>query len=605
MRWNKKVIALFLVMTMLLCACGKNDNAADDAANANTNATEGDTTSTDGGVADADYNTADADYNTADADDNTADTDDTASSGATDNTTDDTTTSEGDDSDAADDGKDEEEVPDSPTRVKVDPSLITYADNYKFDRLTYDGLEEKAYSCLLEAESVAAHDALWMKSDSNCSGGGFVDITDNNAFSLTVDIPASQYYKITVRHCAGSHKENPLLFNGSKAMDIVSEQGPWVETTVDGVFLEKGKNTITLGAGWSWFSLDSIFIENGESLDDDIFTGVTDTLSNPYANLKTQNIYQYLKAVYGKRTLAGQCTNYGTNTETDALYLGLGKYPAVRTFDFIYDSLSFCNNRPSAKDVDLAIDWSNDGGIVVYDWHWYAPCNECEFYAENTSFTLSKAVTKEDIAHMDYADIQKLYADGKISKEAIMLVADIDNISKLMQRMEDNNVTVLWRPLHEASGGWFWWGSSGVDAYQWLWKLLYERMTDYHELDNLIWVWNGQHKDWYPGDEYCDIVAMDVYGGAHDYGTSPSTLAELASWCDNKKLVAMSECATMPDPDLIIRDHAYWLWFAVWNWDYIVVNGTTELSDAYTSFDMMKKVYNSEVIITRDELPKF
>ena len=34
-------------------------------------------------------------------------------------------------------------------------------------------------------------------------------------------------------------------------------------------------------------------------------------------------------------------------------------------------------------------------------------------------------------------------------------------------------------------------------------------------------------------------------------------------------------------------------------------NGTTELSDAYTSFDMMKKVYNSDVIITRDELPDF
>ena len=69
--------------------------------------------------------------------------------------------------------------------------------------------------------------------------------------------------------------------------------------------------------------------------------------------------------------------------------------------------------------------------------------------------------------------------------------------------------------------------------------------------------------------------------------------------------VTMSECATMPDPDLIVRDNAYWLWFAVWNWDFIVKNGTTELSDAYTSFDMMKKVYNSDVIITRDELPDF
>ena len=66
----------------------------------------------------------------------------------------------------------------------------------------------------------------------------------------------------------------------------------------------------------------------------------------------------------------------------------------------------------------------------------------------------------------------------------------------------------------------------------------------------------------------------------------------------------MSECATMPDPDLIVRDNAYWLWFAVWNWDYIVLLGTTHLSDKYTSFDMMEKVYNSEVIITRDEFPK-
>ena len=134
---------------------------------------------------------------------------------------------------------------------------------------------------------------------------------------------------------------------------------------------------------------------------------------------------------------------------------------------------------------------------------------------------------------------------------------------------------------------------------------MYERMTNYHQLDNLIWVWNGQHADWYPGDAYCDIAALDVYNSAHDYGTSPSAFADLSAWAGNKKLVAMSECATRPDPDLSIRDNAYWLWFAVWNWDYIVVNGTKELSEAYTSFQMMEKVYNSEVMITREELPDF
>lgn len=491
-------------------------------------------------------------------------------------------------------------------RVIADPASITYADSYSFEKLTFESVEYVDFDCLLEAEKAEVADGVFVKTEkAGYSGEGYLDITDNADFCMKVDIPASQYYRITVRHCAGDHKENPLLFNGEKALDIFSEKGDWVETTVDGVFLEKGENVITLGPGWSWFSLDSIHIEDGEALSDTLYENVAGTLSNSYANLKTQNIYQYLKAVYGKRTLTGQCTNYGTNTETDALNLGLGKYPALRTFDFIYDSMSFCNRNPKATDVKLAIDWSKEGGLVAFDWHWYAPCKECAFYTKDTSFTLSNAVTKEEIALLDYEDIQKLYAEGKVSVETVMLVADIDNISELMQRMEDENVTVLWRPLHEAGGGWFWWGASGADSYKWLWQLLYERMTNYHGLDNLIWAWNAQAADWYPGDEYCDIVSMDIYNGAHDYGASPSTFEALSSWANHGKLVTLSECATMPDPDLIVRDNAYWLWFAVWNWDYIVVNGTTELSDAYTSFEMMEKVYNSEVMITRDELPAF
>ncbi len=474
---------------------------------------------------------------------------------------------------------------------------------YGFQKLRYEGISEMDFSCLIEAESASG---ISVKTDiAGYGGDGYIDITDNELFKLNVDIPTSQYYKITVRHCAGGHKENPLLFNGSKVMDIYSEAGDWVETTVNGIFLEKGLYEITLGAGWSWFSLDSVLIENGEPLSDEIYRNVTQELCNPNANEKTKRIYRYLTEIYGKRTLAGQCTDYGNNTETDAPYLGTGKYPAVRTFDFIYDSMSFCHKNPPAKDVKLAIDWSDNGGLVAFDWHWYAPYNGCAFYTKDTLFKLSNAVTTENIALLDLPEIEALYDSGKISIEALRLVEDIDNISSLMKIMESENVTVMWRPLHEASGGWFWWGASGTDSYKWLWKLMYERMTNYHKLNNLIWVWNGQDKDWYPGDQYCDIAAIDIYGNPYDYGTSPSTLEDIAGWTENKKLVTMSECASMPDPDLIVRDNAYWLWFAVWNWDYIVVNGTTELSDAYTSFDMMKKVYDSEVIITRDELPDF
>ena len=100
---------------------------------------------------------------------------------------------------------------------------------------------------------------------------------------------------------------------------------------------------------------------------------------------------------------------------------------------------------------------------------------------------------------------------GTIPMEAWYLIRDIDAISEQLKILQDNNVTVLWRPLHEASGGWFWWGCRGKDAYQWLWNLMYERQTHYHKLNNLIWVWNGQDPDWYVGDDRCDIIGEDVY----------------------------------------------------------------------------------------------
>ncbi len=41
------------------------------------------------------------------------------------------------------------------------------------------------------------------------------------------------------------------------------------------------------------------------------------------------------------------------------------------------------------------------------------------------------------------------------------MVRDIDAIASLLKRLQDHGVTVLWRPLHEAAGGWFWWGAGG------------------------------------------------------------------------------------------------------------------------------------------------
>lgn len=482
-------------------------------------------------------------------------------------------------------------------------TVKTWADYEEYEKILPKIYEAEDYKILLEAEDCEQNSGVSAEcSVQGYSGTGFAMIRSNADFKIVVDIPASQHYTVTAVHRADGYKENPLLINGAKVMSMVSEM-EWKSTKAENIFLEKGINEITLGEGWSWFNLDSIMIENGASLSDDLYSGISDSLSNKNANAKTRRIYSYLRDIYGKRTILGQCTAYGEHTEFDSFYKAFGKYPALRTFDFLYDSYTTCSGNPPAKDVSEAAEWSKQGGLVVFDWHWNDPVNNT-FYADSTKFSLADAVTSENISGLSDSELDKLLGDGEITGETRLLVRDIDLIAGLLKQMEDQNVTVLWRPLHEAEGGWFWWGASGAENYKWLWRLMYHRMTDYHELNNLIWVWNGQNPEWYPSDEYCDIISIDIYNTPHDNSTSANVLADYQKITKSKP-AAIAECATMTDPKQIVRDNAYWLWFATWIGEYVINPTTKEVSGLYTSEELMKEVFDSEVIITLDELPDF
>ncbi|OYP24988.1 hypothetical protein CG709_07350 [Lachnotalea glycerini] len=156
---------------------------------------------------------------------------------------------------------------------------------------------------------------------------------------------------------------------------------------------------------------------------------------------------------------------------------------------------------------------------------------------------------------MSLEDVESLYQEGTISEECYLLVRDIDVISGYLDKLQQADVTVLWRPLHEASGGWFWWGAQGPDSYKWLYKLMFERQTNYHKLNNLIWIWNGQDQDWYPGDEYCDIVGTDIYAEKQSYSVLPDQFMKTVNYSDGTKMAALSENGVMMDPDMMEGDN--------------------------------------------------
>lgn len=142
--------------------------------------------------------------------------------------------------------------------------------------------------------------------------------------------------------------------------------------------------------------------------------------------------------------------------------------------------------------------------------------------------------------------------------------ADLEKLYNYLQLLEDANVPVIWRPLHEASGAWFWWGAQGPETYKTLWKMMYDYLVTEKGLDNLIWVWTAEADDdaWYPGDEYVDIIGRDIYDQ-----TEPSELtAEYATLAGRfpTKMIALTECGNVANISDMWESGAKWAWFMVW-----------------------------------------
>ncbi len=338
--------------------------------------------------------------------------------------------------------------------------------------------------------------------------------------------------------------------------------------------------------------------------------GVTERVQSPASNAlvnsnattETQAVFSYLLETWGEAMLSGQM-DLTWKDDIDMIQRVIndtGHAPALMGYDFMNYGVTV-PGVDGLQQTEEAIAWWQRGGLVTFAWHWRDPTASGigEFYTKSTDFHIPIREGALDTSHSSY--------------EA--LVADVDLIAAELRVLQNAGVPVLWRPLHEASGGWFWWGRNRSDevpaayAQVVLWRFLYERLTDHHGLNNLIWVWNGQHAAWYPGEDYVDIVSFDIYDGTHNYESQIDTYRETALMPSRIKPVALSENSNIPDPDLMQQDGAWWLFFMVWN-DTDTAEGVTQegnfwTGEYYNSSAHKQHVYGHERVITLEELPAF
>ena len=294
-------------------------------------------------------------------------------------------------------------------------------------------------------------------------------------------------------------------------------------------------------------------------------------LINSKATPEAVELYEYICSQYGKHILAGQqeCPDHEfVESEMEYIKTTTGKLPAIRGLDYIHDDFKTVNER--------AVEWWNKGGIVTICWHWGIPPTGIGYPSSQETIDVEEALT-----------------DGTALNKGML--AQMDRTAEALKELQAANIPVLWRPFHEFDGQWFWWGKGGPDCFVRLWKLMYDRFTNFHGLNNLIWLCSYSHvlKDgWYPGDEYLDIIGTDIYGeGVHE-----EKFEWLTQLVGDKVPIAYHECGPIPKPQELLEKKVLWGWFMTWH--------TIHIKEQNSPQDLAE-IYNHEYVVTLDKLPKW
>lgn len=474
--------------------------------------------------------------------------------------------------------------------------------SYEETKIVANAIPYVKFSKSVEAETGAVSGKAKVKSDrKGYKGKGYVtNISAEEDWSREIELTDSQYYDLTITVASDVPCVNGIAVNGKKLQDFsASGSGKFEKVTFKNIYIEKGKTAISVIPVDGGLDVDCLTLTASEDISKLDLTISKPALSNKDSDYNAKALYQYLCESYGKQVLLGQHDTIGTSAETDMIYKTTGKYPAIRFGDLMLATEK--DSITTDTEMNIAMDWASKDGIVGYMWHWAAPDDKREYYADQTDFDIKKAVTKENIAELSLEDIKKLQKDGKVSEECVAVVQDIDTISERLSTLRDEGIAVLWRPLHEASNGDFWWGND-KEAYKWLWKLMYERQTKYHKLNNLIWVWSAQNADWYVGDEYCDVLSCDVYDDGNK-DAQVNIMLFLQSISKNKP-IAMSECGSFPDIQSIADEKAMWAFIGQWGGNYLMTDDGKLAEENNTAAELIK-MYNNNLTLTRDKLPDF
>ncbi len=323
----------------------------------------------------------------------------------------------------------------------------------------------------------------------------------------------------------------------------------------------------------------------------------------PNASTESEKLLKQLYSYKGTHTLSAQHDYISSGTTyADRIEAEQGMRPLIwgSDFSFLYTGkhpkkIRHCGpaNLPEPgiddenfKEIDLhekrmelvqrCIKQHQRGHMITLMWHGPIPTlgHSCR---HNQLWSMGKTFSDTDWHNLVTAGTDMHTA----------WLQQVDDIAFYLKKLKEAHIPILWRPYHEMNGVWFWWcNRPGPQGYARLWALLFERLVEHHQLNNLIWVWNTNaprdrvgdeaypYQDFYPDPTTVDILAADVYH--NDYQQSHyDDLLELGQG----KPIALGEVGHLPTAQ-ILEQQPEWLWVMPWG-NLLYVFNEQETIDAW------------------------
>jgi len=323
--------------------------------------------------------------------------------------------------------------------------------------------------------------------------------------------------------------------------------------------------------------------------------------ANPNASPDVNKLLKYFSELPEKgeqKIISGQNCCHGNEITScfkayvEELKDQTGYWPGMIGVDYEYTN-RFTSEQLSECNLYL-IDYWKKGGLITINWAPHNPWTD--------GGTRDQTIVKIRDLYNPESEIYSKWHN------------ELDRIATGLNELQNAGVVVLWRPMQEMNGNWFWWGSRSSpddpENYKRVYKDMFDYFTEKKKLNNLIWVYSvavhcGRNYSkkpsyYYPGDDYVDIVGTNVYESEGFSICDYRAIEELG------KPVALTECgpdhAKMDgsfDNTLMIeaiKSHAndiiYWTTWHDWPDHYV----------SMVSNKKAKELLEDPWVITRDEI---